>query len=131
MVDSVGLTPLINSVALDPVLSQKPRFEPSKNVDVAEQFEAHVLHSFIQEMLPKDANSVFGGGLAGDYWRSMMSEKLAEVMAKGGNFGIADYLREGAGSGVAIGPGSEQLSSEDVVRRDAVAQGLRRNGGED
>ena len=36
-------------------------------------FEAMVLQTFIQTMLPKDAEAVYGKGMAGDMWKSMMS----------------------------------------------------------
>lgn len=62
--------------------------------DPAEKFEAFVLQSFLQEMLPKDMDNVYGGGLAGDYWRSMMAERLGEVMAETGSIGIADIVRK-------------------------------------
>src|SRR5690348_17070979 len=66
-----------------------------KGADPAEKFEAFVLQSFIQDMMPKSAEGVFGSGLAGDFWKSMMSEKIAEQVAARGGLGISDYVREG------------------------------------
>ena len=63
--------------------------------DAAEKFEAFVLQTFIQEMMPKDAEGVFGSGVAGDFWRSMMAEKMAEQVAERGELGIADLVRAG------------------------------------
>jgi peptidoglycan hydrolase FlgJ len=57
-----------------------------------EKFEAYFLQSAVQEMLPKDAESVFGAGLAGDIWKSMLAEQLAAEMAKSAKFGIAERL---------------------------------------
>ncbi len=46
--------------------------------------ESVLLKSFIDQMLPKDAVEVFGGGVAGDVWKSMLSEKIADQVAKSG-----------------------------------------------
>jgi hypothetical protein len=61
--------------------------------DAPEQFEAFVLQSFIQEMLPKNAEGVFGGGIAGDIWKSMLAEKLGFEVAQRGDLGIATMVR--------------------------------------
>lgn len=63
--------------------------------DAAQKFESFVLQTFIQEMLPKNAEGVFGSGIAGDFWRSMMAEKMAEQVAERGDLGIADLVRAG------------------------------------
>ena len=54
-----------------------------------QQFEAFVLQTFIQSMLPKEAEHVFGDGLAGGYWSSMLAEQIAGQLAKAGGIGIA------------------------------------------
>ena len=56
------------------------------------RFEAMVLQSFIQNMLPSDADSVYGGGVAGQMWQSLMAEKLGETIATRGGIGIADRI---------------------------------------
>ncbi len=66
-----------------------------KPADAAQKFEAFVLQTFIQEMMPKEAESVYGSGISGDFWKSMMSEKIAEQVAERGSIGIADYVRAG------------------------------------
>jgi hypothetical protein len=55
----------------------------------ASQFEAFVLQTFIQSMFPKDAEHVFGEGIAGGYWSSMLAEQIAGEIAKSGGIGIA------------------------------------------
>lgn len=60
--------------------------------DTYVQFEAMVLQSFIQSMLPEDSESAFGSGMAGDMWKSMMAEQLATTMAKRGGIGIAEHV---------------------------------------
>ncbi len=60
-------------------------------------FEAMVLQTFIKSMLPTDAQTVFGGGMAGDMWKGMMAEQLGQVLADGGGIGIAKQLAEARG----------------------------------
>jgi peptidoglycan hydrolase FlgJ len=71
------------------------------------QFESFVLQTFIQQMLPKDASHVFGEGLAGSFWSSMLAEQIAGQMSKAGGIGIADIMasREGAGATSSALPG--------------------------
>lgn len=57
-----------------------------------EKFEAGILQSFIQSMLPKQADSVYGKGLSGDMWKSMMAEQIAGQIAANGGIGIASRL---------------------------------------
>nr|WP_280819655.1 rod-binding protein [Tianweitania sediminis] len=42
--------------------------------------------------MPNDSETVYGGGMAGDIWKSMLAEQIAGVMAKRGGIGIADRL---------------------------------------
>lgn len=56
------------------------------------KFEAMVLQTFLQNMLPQDAENVYGSGVAGQMWQSMMAEKLGEQMAQRGGIGIADRI---------------------------------------
>ncbi len=56
------------------------------------QFEAMMLNSFIGELLPKDTGDVFGQGVAGDMWRSMLAEQVSMQIAKSGKLGLARRL---------------------------------------
>lgn len=58
----------------------------------AQKFEAFVLQSFIELMLPKEAENVYGSGTAGGYWKSMMAEQMAVQIARTGKTGVADYI---------------------------------------
>lgn len=60
--------------------------------DVFMKFEALVLQTFLQSMLPKDTESVYGEGLAGEMWHSMMAEQLANQLAETGGIGIAERI---------------------------------------
>ena len=57
-----------------------------------QHFEAMVLQTFIQNMMPKDTEGVYGQGLAGDMWKSQLAEKVADVMAAHGGIGIAKSM---------------------------------------
>jgi Rod binding domain-containing protein len=56
------------------------------------KLESVVLSQFIGEMLPKDAPGAFGQGYAGDMWRSMLAERVADQIAASGRLGIAQRL---------------------------------------
>ncbi len=78
------------------------------------------LQTFVQEMLPKDASHVFGQGLAGSFWSSMLAEQIAGQMSKSGGLGIADLMasRAGASARPAALPG--YLSSLEFRFADSV-----------
>jgi peptidoglycan hydrolase FlgJ len=69
-----------------------PRSPAGSALAPARQFEAFVLQTFIQSMFPKDASHVFGEGIAGSYWSSMLAEQIAGQMAKSGGIGIAGQI---------------------------------------
>ncbi len=87
------------------------RFRLAASLDAAkgasakpyQQFEAFVLQTFIQSLLPKDADHVFGDGLAGGYWRSMLAEQIAGQLANSGGIGIAAAItpKDGTAAGGA------------------------------
>jgi flagellar protein FlgJ len=60
--------------------------------DAGVKFEAMVLGSFIENMLPKQADAVYGEGLSGDMWQSLMAQQLGDVLAARGGIGIAERL---------------------------------------
>jgi hypothetical protein len=62
------------------------------------RFEAMVLASFVESMLPADS-ALFGEGTAGSVWRAMLAEQIAGEMASGGGIGIAAQLASAAEAG--------------------------------
>ncbi|WP_189363063.1 MULTISPECIES: rod-binding protein [unclassified Mesorhizobium] len=88
-----------------------------------QRFEAMVLQTFIQNMMPKDTEGVYGKGLAGDMWKSQMAEQLANVMAARGGIGIArsllaDHYMDGKRI-VPVGPvsgGPEKAEIDQQIR---------------
>lgn len=65
---------------------------PDKAAKAKIDFEAMLMNSFVSELLPKDANAVFGKGSAGDVWRSMLSEQVSRQIAKSGALGLSRRL---------------------------------------
>jgi peptidoglycan hydrolase FlgJ len=58
------------------------------------KLEAYFLQTFVEAMLPKDSEALFGSGVAGNIWKSMLAEHLANELAQGTEFGIAKKLAE-------------------------------------
>lgn len=99
------------------------------------QFEAMVLRNFMETMLPKENEAVYGKGLAGDMWKSLMAEQLANVVAERGGIGIADrvlgdYYMDGESrvpvAGVAQGAEHDALNTQTMLSQ-AVVQEIQRN----
>lgn len=92
------------------------------------RFEAMVLQTFLQSMMPEGTQSVYGGGLSGDMWKAILAEKLGDVMAKRGGIGIADrlladhYVEDK--KRVAIGPLSQGPDKERLDRQDMLSAAL-------
>jgi Rod binding domain-containing protein len=74
-----------------------------------------ILRNFVEAMLPKSAETVYGKGLAGDMWKSMMAEQVANVVAQRGGVGIADRLL-----------GDYYVDGDRKVSVDGVARGAAR-----
>ncbi len=68
---------------------------PSRAKSAQTKLESVILGQFIGEMLPKDTPSAFGQGYAGDMWRSMLAERVADQIAASGRLGIASRLFAG------------------------------------
>ena len=91
-----------------------------------QKFEAAVLQNFMQSMMPKDSEAVYGKGLAGDMWKSQLAERLADVMADRGGIGIArsmlaDHYMDGKRK-VPVGPvagGPERAEIDEQTRLSA------------
>ncbi|MDO9418260.1 rod-binding protein [Pararhizobium sp.] len=61
------------------------------------KFEAMVLQNFVKSMLPAENEEIYGKGVAGDMWKSMMAEQIGNVIAEDGGIGIAQrMMTEGA-----------------------------------
>jgi peptidoglycan hydrolase FlgJ len=58
----------------------------------AQKFEAFVLQTFIETMLPKEGGAAFGHDAGAGVWRSMMAEQLGNQIAKAGGIGLQKVL---------------------------------------
>ncbi|MET3414832.1 rod-binding protein [Methylobacterium sp. 1030] len=73
--------------------SAGPSLATRKPGGPGQDFEAFVLQTFIESMLPKDAAAVFGKGNAGAIWKSMLAEQLGAQIARAGGIGIAQAVQ--------------------------------------
>jgi flagellar protein FlgJ len=80
-----GLRDRLPGVSLDAANDQK-----AARVQV--EFEASILKTFVDAILPKDETNVYGQGTAGDIWKSMLADQIAKQIAKSGAFGISTRL---------------------------------------
>jgi len=70
--------------------------------EVYRKFEAFILQTFVETMLPKESEQVFGKGTAGGIWKSMLAEQLGAQLAKGKGIGIAKQLAAAQPVGPAV-----------------------------
>jgi hypothetical protein len=132
----------VANTAATPTASAQSR----RRLDPYGQFEAFVLQSFVQSMLPKNATTVFGKGSAGEFWRSMLAEKMGDELARSGQVGIARRLATGPShpvqpaTAVTASPtavpaplattliGLQPANPEDMPRADAVIPAIETAG---
>jgi peptidoglycan hydrolase FlgJ len=84
----VDAAPLTEFAAKGPQLDRSaamsgPAMKPYRD------FEAFVLQSFIQSMLPTNAEAVFGKGTAGEMWKGLLADELGKQLSRSGGIGIA------------------------------------------
>jgi hypothetical protein len=75
----------LSSVSLEEAKAQKAA---QTEID----FEASMLKTFVDAILPKDEADIYGQGSAGDIWKSMLADQIARQIAKSGAFGISKRL---------------------------------------
>lgn len=68
----------------------------SKNIDaVSKDFEAVFLSQMLSQMFAgEDITSYFGGGTAGDVYKSYLMNEYGKVMAQSGGIGIATQVKQ-------------------------------------
>ncbi len=95
-----------------------------------EKFEAQVLSTFIEKMMPEANTNTFGDGMAGGVWRSMLSEQIAGEIAKSGGIGLRDKISAAiaARAGEAQAPDPSQVgtsaqAAERLLDRSSAAAG--------
>lgn len=116
-----------NFVSFSESLTSGVRFNPqaASTVNPAyRKFEAFMLQSFVQSMFTSDTTATFGKGIAGEYWKSMMAEAMANKMADTGGVGIAKMLEAEAAQKVRA-ENASTLALGGVI--DDLGQGLNTN----
>lgn len=82
------------SVAVLPMAPNGP-VSSSLNVrpgEATQKFEAFIIQSCLETILPKSEGGFFGRGAAGDVWRSMVAEQIGDQIAKSGGLGLRKLL---------------------------------------
>lgn len=92
-IDAIQRTaPSADSTAAGQAVSSRPAAKTATKPGPLVQFEAFVLQSFIQSIMPQESTAVFGEGTAGEVWKSMLAEKIALQVAEAGGIGIAKMI---------------------------------------
>lgn len=70
-------------------------YQPSKAEKVGQEFESMFIHQML-ELMSQDvkAPDIYNGGAAEDVFRSMMNEKIADEVTKGGGIGVAKVITD-------------------------------------
>jgi Rod binding domain-containing protein len=79
-----------------------------------QQFEAVMLRSMVEDMLPKDSSAIYGEGTAGNIWRSMQADFISQELSKAGGVGIAKMLNK---SQDRIGNAADAASLNQILPR--------------
>lgn len=115
---SDGLTPQAGLQPFRPLVKHE-----SRSLSPYQKFESFVLQSFVQSMLPSDNESFYGGGTAGNIWRSMLAEQLGDQLARSGGIGIAKMLeKKEDGRAPAPGHAAAATGTADATRAAAAGQ---------
>ncbi len=70
--------------------AQSAQAQSARSLKAVKQYEAFVMQSFVQSMLPKDANATYGKKTAGQFWKSMMAQEIGKEVSKSTRLGIAE-----------------------------------------
>ncbi|WP_442754613.1 rod-binding protein [Methylocystis sp. JAN1] len=58
------------------------------------KFEAFLLQTWLEMLLPKEESGVFGIGASGSFWRSLMAEQLGAQLAGAGGIGVQKLIEQ-------------------------------------
>ena len=87
---------------------------PQRALSPYQKFEAVLLQSFVQEMLPKD-DDLYGDAATGDAYRGMMAEQLANQLARSGRIGIAKMIEHAHGPSSPAHPAPATPAPDEVA----------------
>jgi len=83
------------SVVASPIGADSSAVSGSSSVrpgEATQKFEAFIIQSCLETILPKSEGGFFGRGTAGDVWRSMVAEQIGDQIAKAGGLGLRKLL---------------------------------------
>ncbi|WP_244467982.1 rod-binding protein [Nitratireductor soli] len=80
------------SAVFDAGPARSARTTDAARPETETKFEAMILQNFLQSLLPEDTTSLYGEGMAGEMWRSMLAQQLSETLAAQGGLGIASRV---------------------------------------
>lgn len=132
MADAASATKEAFEAAAPQVRQALRRSQPETFV----KFEGMVLQTFVQSMLPSQAENVFGSGVAGEMWKSLLAEKVAAQMAERGGIGIAqrvlgDFYMDGdrrvAVTGIDGNPAATAVNDQQSLLSIAMVDEIQRN----
>lgn len=86
-----SLPALVNS-RLERTTPSTRNLSEQSQVDGFKAVEALLMRTVVEAMLPSNAKSVFGSGVAGSTWKAFLAESIANELAKNGRLGIAKEL---------------------------------------
>ncbi len=76
-------------MTIDGAAPTATRTEP---LDPMQKFEAFLLQSWLEALLPKEGSGAYGHGPGADIWRSMMAEQLSTQVVRAGGVGLHRLL---------------------------------------
>lgn len=71
---------------------QESNAQARASLNPYQRFEAFLLQTFVEAMLPENTDNVIGKGTAGRIWKSMLAEQIGMQMSRSGGIGLADKL---------------------------------------
>jgi peptidoglycan hydrolase FlgJ len=93
---------------------------PASAEKAQRDLEGILLQNVIESILPKDSGGLYGGGVAGGMWRSVLAEHIGKQIARAGGIGIADHIFKShpilAGPSVSQKPLDGSLNSQAVLK---------------
>lgn len=102
-------------------LRSAPDTAQTNSAKTMQQFEAQVISTFIEQMLPEASANNYGSGTAGGVWRSMLSEQIANQIAKAGGLGIREKVE--AAIAARNNTGTEAASGSAVAAAKKILDG--------
>jgi flagellar protein FlgJ len=93
---------------------------PASAEKAQRDLEGMLLQNVIESILPKDSGGLYGGGVAGGMWRSVLAEQIGAQIARSGGVGIAARLFKshpiGAGASVSHDALAVSLNSHSALK---------------